>query len=172
MLMQGDGPARWLRGWALAHLGSPREGFKLIREGYESHARLGMYAGNVETLCHAAEALILDEDWNGAERQLDQAIELVQRFGERAELPRLFLLSSRAAQGRGDDHTAGSLRREALAEATASGSRHFELAALTALCEQPSATKENFDALAQTLRALPEGHSTPPAMRAQSLLRH
>ncbi len=62
MITQGEGPMRWLKGWAMARLSSPLEGFRLIREGYEVHARLGMYTGNTETLGYAAEALLMAGD--------------------------------------------------------------------------------------------------------------
>jgi tetratricopeptide (TPR) repeat protein len=170
MLVQGDGPARWLRGWAMAHRGAPAEGFRLIREGYESHARLGMFAGNTETLCHAAEALILHGDWAGAQRQLDQAIELAERFQENVEVPRIFLLSAQVALAQGDAAAAQTLMRDALAEGRERGSPYFELRALTAICEHPAATREDFNALSASLASLPEGHSTPLGARAAQLL--
>jgi hypothetical protein len=49
-LPQGEGPQRWLRGWAQAHLSSPHDGHRLILEGYERNARLGMFAGCTEVL--------------------------------------------------------------------------------------------------------------------------
>src|SRR4030095_4592439 len=73
MLTQGMGPAKWLKGWALAHAGSPRDGHRLIREGYEVHARIGMYAGNTETLGYAAMALVLAGDWEQAELQIEES---------------------------------------------------------------------------------------------------
>ena len=35
MITQGEGPMRWLKGWAMARLGSPLEGFRLIRTEIE-----------------------------------------------------------------------------------------------------------------------------------------
>jgi tetratricopeptide (TPR) repeat protein len=171
MLSQGDGPARWLKGWAMARLGSPLEGFRLIREGYDRHARLGMYTGNTETLGYAAEALVLAGDFDGAERQLEQAMELVQRLKERAELPNILLLYSRVALGRGDRDGARAFARDALAESRNSGP-YFVLKCAAALCELPDADDEDFETLSQAYGALPEGHETPFAQRAARLLRH
>ena len=171
MLSQGDGPARWLKGWAVAHLGSPLEGFRLIREGYERHARLGMYAGNTETLGYAAEALLLAGDLDGAERQLDEAIELTQRTKERSELPNLLLRYSRIAQARGDLAGARSQARDALAEARNSGP-YLVLKCAAALCELPGAADEDFEILSQAYGLLPEGHDTPFGQRVSRLLKH
>jgi DNA-binding winged helix-turn-helix (wHTH) protein/tetratricopeptide (TPR) repeat protein len=171
MLTQGDGPMRWLKGWAMARLGSPLEGFRLIREGYECHARLGMYTGNTETLGYAAEALVLARDFDGAERQLEEAMELVQRLKERAELPNLLLVYSKVALGRGNANRARAFARDALAEARNSGA-YFVLKCAAALCELPDASDEDFETLSQAYGALPEGHETPFVRRAARLLRH
>jgi DNA-binding winged helix-turn-helix (wHTH) protein len=171
MITQGEGPMRWLKGWAMARLGSPLEGFRLIREGYEVHARLGMYTGNTETLGYAAEALIMAGDLDGAERQLEEAAELVQRMKERAELTNLLLLHSRIALGRSDDDRARTVARGALAEARNSGP-YFILKSAAALCELPDATDDDFATLSQAYGALPEGHETPFAQRVARLLKH
>ncbi|MGE3865088.1 MAG: AAA family ATPase, partial [Burkholderiaceae bacterium] len=52
-LAQGEGPARWLRGWSRACLGDPLAGCAEIIEGYGCHLRLGMYAGASQVLHHA-----------------------------------------------------------------------------------------------------------------------
>jgi hypothetical protein len=171
MLTQGAGPALWLRGWAEARLGSAREGFRLIREGYERHARLGMYAGNTETLGYAAEALLLAGDIGGAEWQLDEAMELVQRFKERMELPNLLLLYARVALARADEAAAQSFMRDALAEARSAGSPYFELKCLAALCEQPGADAADVEAMKRAHAALPHTHDTPFGQHAQRLIR-
>jgi DNA-binding winged helix-turn-helix (wHTH) protein/tetratricopeptide (TPR) repeat protein len=170
MLTNGEGPARWMKGWVLAHQGSPVEGFRLIREGYERYLRLGMYASTTETLGYAATALILAGDFDGAERQLDEAIELVQRLGERAEVPNLLLRYAAIARARGDVDGARSQMRDALAEARKSG-LYFTLKCAAALCELPGASDEDFHTLRQAYAALPEGHDTPFAQRVARLLK-
>ena len=171
MITQGEGPMRWLKGWAMARLSSPLEGFRLIREGYEVHARLGMYTGNTETLGYAAEALLMAGDLDGAERQLDQAMELMQRLKERAELTNLLLLHSRIALARGDHDGARAAAQDALAEARHSGP-YFILKSAAAICELRDATDADFDRLSQAYGALPEGHETPFAQRVARLLKH
>lgn len=170
MLAQGEGPARWLQGWVLAHSGSPLAGFELIRAGYESHARLGMYAGNAETLCHAAEAMLLAGDLVLAERQIEEATELVHRFRETSELPSVRLLHARIALARGQRREARSFMEDALADARAARSPFFELKTLLALCEQPDVRPDELGALARVYAAVPEMHGSPLAQRAARLL--
>jgi tetratricopeptide (TPR) repeat protein len=170
MLTNGEGPARWMKGWVLAHQGSPLEGFRLIREGYERYVRMGMYASTTETLGYAATALLLAGDLDGAERQLDEAMELVQRLKERAELPNLLLRYAAIARARGDVEGARSQAHDALAAARSSGP-YFVLKCAAALCELPGAGDADFETLSRAYAGLPEGHETPFALRAARLLR-
>lgn len=170
MLTQGYGPARWLRGWAEAHLGSPLEGYRLIRQGYEGHAKLGMFAGNTETLAYAAEALILAGDWKGAEAQLDEAMQLAQRIQESVMLTNLLLLRARVAAGRNERTRARELMQEALAIAQNQSSPYFQLRALLALCESDDRTATDVQALRELLTSLREGLDMPLARQAAALV--
>ncbi len=67
----------------------------------------GMSTGNTSTLGYAADALVLAGDLDGAERQLDQAMELIQRMKERAEPPNILLLYSKGS--RWDEGTRAAL---------------------------------------------------------------
>src|SRR5262249_3968568 len=69
MLAEARGPSLWLRGLAEARMGDPRAGYHRILEGYECHARHGMYGGCTEVLGYATEALILAGDWTAARCQ-------------------------------------------------------------------------------------------------------
>jgi tetratricopeptide (TPR) repeat protein len=172
MLTQGDGPARWLRGWATAQLGSARSGFADIREGFDRHARLGMYAGNTEPLGHAAEALLLAGELTGAEAQLEEAFQLSRRIGEVMELPRLLLLRGELAHARGDRAGARAAMRAALAESRARKSPYHELKSLVALCGQPDASRVDFDELNAVYSGLKPGLDMGAAVRAAQLLGH
>jgi DNA-binding winged helix-turn-helix (wHTH) protein/tetratricopeptide (TPR) repeat protein len=141
MLTQGEGPARWLRGWALAQAGKAREGHRLIREGFEMHERLSMFAGNTETLGYAAEALVLARDWIHADRQLDDAMALGERIGEFAMYPYLLRLRAEVAVGQDDPPKARELLRESLKVAHRQRATLDELKALTALCKHGLASR-------------------------------
>jgi tetratricopeptide (TPR) repeat protein len=172
MVTQADGPAHWLRGWAITQLGSPREGFAEIRDGFDRHARLGMYAGNTEPLGHAAEALLLAGDLTGAETQLDEAFQLSRRLGEVMELPRLLLLRGQLALARGDRAGAQASMRAAVAESRARKSPYHELKLLIALCEQPAAPRSDFDELRAVHATLKSGLDMAAEVRAAQLLGH
>lgn len=170
VLPQGFGPALWLRGLAEAHAGDAVTGYRHIIEGYQCHARLGMYGGCTEALGYAADALILQRKWPEAQRQLDEAFVLAERIGERLALPDLWLLQSRIALGTGEGERAETAVREALSEARAQAAKTLELKALTTLGELPCAKRSDFAALDSALRAMTEGFDTPVVQRARAAL--
>ncbi|HVO86944.1 MAG TPA: transcriptional regulator, partial [Casimicrobiaceae bacterium] len=145
---QGHAGSKWMRGWVLAHHGDPQGGFRLIREAYEDDTRLGLRAGGSEVLCLAAQALVKARDWDGAQRQLDEAFEIVDAVGERVALPQLFLTEAALAEARGDMTSAHEAIRRAVTEARAQEAVWLELAALRELCSREGATQEERRALA------------------------
>jgi tetratricopeptide (TPR) repeat protein len=169
-LAQARAAHRWFRGWAQAQLGDPREGYRLIREGYEENVRLGMLSGASEVLGYAAEALVLAGDWSAARQQLDEAMQTADTLGERVYLPQLLLLEARIADTRREPARAREWIRQALAEARAQEARWLELTALLALCEREDATAEDVQALASLIDQLTEGLDTAPVARARVLL--
>ena len=92
-----------------------------------------MYAGNTEPMGHAAEALLLARDLDGADRQLDEAFHLAQRIGEIQEVPRFLLLRGKIAAARGDRAAARGFFEQALQESRAHKAPYFEQKALAAL---------------------------------------
>jgi len=170
MLTQGEGPVRWLQGSVLARTGSPRAGFELIREGHELQTRLGMYAGKTEVLAQAAEALILDNDWHGAQRQLDEALELADRLQEHMERTSLHLLCARVARGMNDPAREMECIAHALDDARARGLTYHELAALVALIETGKAQDIHRLRCRQLYAGLTEGLDMPIPRRAAQLI--
>lgn len=137
MLAHGEGPSLWMRGWAEARLGNPREGYRHILEGYRCHTRLGMYAGCTEVLAYAAEALILAGDWQAAEQQISEAFELAGRIGERLAIPQLKLLRARIHLANGQLARAESCLRNAIGEAQARQCGRMEARATAELDDLP-----------------------------------
>jgi ATP/maltotriose-dependent transcriptional regulator MalT len=170
-LAQGRTAFRWFRGWAMARLGQPREGYALIREAYEDNTRLGMLSGSSETLGYAAEALLLAGDLDGARRELDQALHVSDKLGEKIYLSQLLLIQAAIARGQGNVRLAGASVRQALAEARQQGAAWYELLAMTELIEHEDATSEDQEALAALVSQLPEMSNTVTLSRAQALLR-
>jgi tetratricopeptide (TPR) repeat protein len=167
---QAQGPSRWISGWAEAHLGSPQEGLRLILEGFEFNRRVGMVSGGSEVLGYAVEALLLAQDWDGAQAQLDRARELGQRFGERILFMYHHMLQSRIHLGHGDSAAARRSLESGIAEARSQGSLWMEMRLLMHACGLPDATERDFAALKAVYERLPEGFSTALVSRARELI--
>jgi ATP/maltotriose-dependent transcriptional regulator MalT len=171
-LALGHASSRWFRGWADAHAASPQDGYRRIREAYEDNVRLGMVAGGSETLAYAAEALVLAGELDAAQRELDEAMQIVRRHDERVYLPQLFMIQASIARAQGDSEAADAAARQAVAEARAQEAPWLELLALSELCEHPSATGEDRDALSALIKRLPEARTTKSVARARAVLKN
>ncbi|PKO31311.1 MAG: transcriptional regulator [Betaproteobacteria bacterium HGW-Betaproteobacteria-7] len=169
-LAQGKAACRWFQGWADAHFGKPQEGFCQIREAYEDNRALGMISGGSETLGYAAEALLLQGDWEGAQEQLEQAFEIVNTYGEGIFLPQLLLVQAEIEGSRGDLAAAEAAIRRAVIEAGAQDASWQELLALTELCERAIPTADDRRALAELVDQFGETGDTSQLERARRLL--
>lgn len=169
-VVQGDGPSRYLRGWAEAHLGNPRRGLENIRDGLERHLRIGMLASSTEVMGYAAEALIIAEDFEGAHRQLGEAFARTREIEEHNYVPVLLMLQARVAQGLGDANAAYHWLQEAVRMARLQEAPGFELKAACALTEHPSSTRDDRKALANLLATFTEGLDSKDYLHGQALL--
>ncbi len=167
---QGRIACRWFRGWADARMGQPRDGYRRIREAYEDNTRLGMLAGGSEVLGYATEALVLAGDCDGAQHELEDALQVANTLGERVYLPQLFMLQAAIARARGGRAAADAAIRRAIAEARAQEAPWLELMALIELCDRHTATAKDRRALAALVDQLPEALDTAAVARAQVLL--
>jgi len=172
LLRQFAGPAKWLQGWAEARIGSPRTGFRTIRDGLDIHAKLGRYGGNTETLSFAAEALLLAGDLAEARVQLDEAEALAARIGEWFELPNLQLTRARVVLAEGNRQGAEALMQVALRTAREQQARYYELKVLVALCSLENPSVGDLTELRGLHGSLPEGLDLPLARRAALLIRN
>jgi len=166
-LEQGKPASRYFRGWADSRKGNALEGFRQIRAAIDENIAMGMIQGSSENLGYAAEALILHGDWRAAQEQLDQALEIVERYGERIYLPQLLLIESEIAHARGERAAALESIRRALVEARAQGATWMELLALTELCERGAANAEDKHRLAALVDQLCEASDTTAVARAR-----
>ncbi|OUM02780.1 AAA family ATPase [Variovorax sp. JS1663] len=169
-MAQAEGPARWLHGCALAHLGEPAVGHPLILEGDDRDARLGLQRGRSGVLGHAAEALAIAGRWIEAQAQLDQALALAEKMGERIYLPDLHLLQARIWIGRGRPEQAHEAMRSAWREAMQQQAAWLELSALVALGEAGGVQPAEIEALAAVRARQREGAGTALVARADALL--
>jgi len=169
-LALGRNGYRWFRGWANARLGQPRQGHRLIREAHEDDARLGMLVGATETLGYATEALLLAGDLDGAQKELEEALRLVDKLGERVYLPNLHLMAAAIARARGEAALAEASVRRSLAEAKAQEAPWLELAALVELHDSDYAKAADRRALRALVDALPQAAGTTVFERARRAL--
>jgi DNA-binding winged helix-turn-helix (wHTH) protein/tetratricopeptide (TPR) repeat protein len=169
-LAQGKAACRWFRGWADARKGRPLEGLRQILDAHNENTTLGMMAGASENLGYAAEALLLHGDGQGAQEQLDRALEVVRAHGERIYLPQLLLVEGAIAHSRGEPDAAIVSIRRAVDEARTQGAPWLELLALTGLFERNAAKEEDGRALAALVDRLEEAGDTAAVARARALL--
>jgi hypothetical protein len=169
-LAHGQTACQWFRGWAEARKGRPQEGHRLIREAYEHSTRLGMRAGASEVLGYAAQALLLAGNVEGAQAQLQEALQIAGELGEGVYLPQLLLLQAAIARAEGRPEAGAASVRRAVAEARAQQAPWLELLALADLCAHHDASAAQRQALSELIDQLPEAASTEPVVRARSLL--
>ena len=169
-LAQGRTGCRWFRALADARRGNARESFRQIRAAYEENTALGMIGGGSETLAYAAEALVLQGDFDGAEEQLDQGLEISSRYGERMYLSQLLLIQGAIARARGQPAAADASIRRALEESRAQEAPWLEMLALTDLCAGSTAKSADRRALGALVSELGEGSDTPAYARARAVL--
>jgi DNA-binding winged helix-turn-helix (wHTH) protein/tetratricopeptide (TPR) repeat protein len=167
---QAQGPSRWISGWAEAYLGSPQEGLRLILEGFEFNQRAGMISGGSEVLGYAVEALVLAQDWDGAQAQLDKGREFAKRYGERILFMYHHMLQARIDLGRGDIAAARRSLENGIAEARSQGSLWMQMRLLVLACGLPDASQRDLAALKAVYDLLPEGFSTALVSRARELI--
>jgi DNA-binding winged helix-turn-helix (wHTH) protein len=169
-LAHGQTACQWFRGWAEARGGRPHEGFRLIREAYDHNTRLGMRAGASEVLGYAAEALLLAAEVEGAQAQLQEALQIAEALGEGVYLPQLLLLQAAIARAQGRPEAGAASVRRAVEQARAQEAPWLQLLALAELCAHHNASTSERQALAELLDQLPEAAGTEQVARARSVL--
>lgn len=169
-LAHGLTACRWFRAWADARLTQSGNAWRRIRDAYDENVGLGMLSGATETLGYAAEALLLAGDPRGAREQLDEALLLAEKLGERIYLPQLFLLNARTFYALGESDAASESIRRAVDEARVQQAPWLEMLALSALCERPGATTQDRASLRAALARIEGAEDTAPVATACSLL--
>ena len=166
---QALGPLHWFKGWLAAHRGDTRTGLELILQGYGLHERFAMFATCTEVLGYAAQALILENNWSGAEQQLTAAFRLAERLGEYLIAPELHLLQATVYQGRSDMKNAMQSWRKALDLARSQQALAYEVKALTAIAARTKA-RDDLAALRNTFDRIQEGRDAPLYAKTRELV--
>ncbi|MET1084851.1 MAG: hypothetical protein ABWY12_17675 [Burkholderiales bacterium] len=113
---------------------------------------------------------MLAGDWDAAQHELDEALQVVNTHGERVYLPQLHLIDAAIARARGQSAVTHASVRRAVEAARAQEAPWLELMALVELCECGGATAEDRHALAALVDQLPEAIDTTAVKRARALL--
>ncbi|MFT3734222.1 MAG: AAA family ATPase [Rhodocyclaceae bacterium] len=170
-LVQGEGPALWMRGWAIAQLGEPAKGYDMIMQGYARQTKLGTRgAGCAGVLALAASALTLMERWSEAQTHIDEGLTLATEIGEGLFLPDLHMLQARCASALGQAKVAGKAMQAALSAAREQHALWQELRVLVGLCSREGVSAETLLALKAACEKLEEGRDTVLAQQAEKLL--
>ncbi|SFL92019.1 AAA family ATPase [Variovorax sp. OV329] len=169
-IRQAEGPARWLRGWALTQLGDPLSGHALILEGYALDSQIEMRRGRSGVLGYAAQASLLAGRFDDAQRELDEAFALAEQMGERLSQPDLWLTRARLARALGDRIAAASAARAGLEEARTQQAHWLELAAQADWCENEGTDDAALTALRDILGRVDQAVESPLLARVQALL--
>lgn len=169
-LAQGRLASRWIRGWAMAYLGAPLDGYRQIRAAYEENVDLGMLSGASEVLGYATEALLLADAPQAAREQLDQAFGRVSERDECIYLPQLHILQARLALAEGRPEAARSALRDGMCEARRQNAPWLELTVALAAWTLVGGGAAELAELAQICARVPEGHDTGPMRAARALL--
>ncbi|MET0218836.1 MAG: hypothetical protein ABW205_13055 [Burkholderiales bacterium] len=83
---------------------------------------------------------MLAGDWDAAQHELDEALQVVNTHGERVYLPQLHLIDAAIARARGQSAVTHASVWRAVEEARAQEAPWLELMALVELCECGGAT--------------------------------
>jgi hypothetical protein len=129
-----------------------------------------MLAGESETLGYAIEARVIEQNWDAAESELQEALAVANKRDERVYLPQLYLLQAAMARAHGKPAESGRSIRQAIEEARAQQSPWHELIAITELCEHKHATAEDRRTLTALVEQLPEAAGTPALEKARACL--
>jgi DNA-binding winged helix-turn-helix (wHTH) protein len=169
-LAQGRTAWGLFRGWADTRAGSPRQGYERIRTAYQDNARLGMLLGASESRGYAAEALLRAGDAEAAQAELEQALDVTNRYEERVYLPQLLLTAAAIARACGRAAEVEPAIRRALEESRRQRAPWLELLTLVELGESACAAAEDIGSLAGLLDRLPEAAETVLVARARAIL--
>ena len=113
---------------------------------------------------------MLAGDWDGAQHELEGALQVADTLEERVYLPQLFVMQAAIARARADRAAADAAIRRAIAEARAQEAPWLELMALIELCDRHRATAKDRRALATLVSQVPEVLNTPAAGKVRALL--
>jgi predicted ATPase len=161
------------RGWLKAKNADVTEGLSLLRAGSSAYAATGTTAWMPFYFALMAEAYEIAGQVEESAAQLDQALQLAERTGERWFAAELDRQRGRLLLRQGHPEAAEALYRKALGIAREQGAKLWELRAAASLgrvwCDQ-GRRAEARDLLAPVYGWFTEGFATPDLKAAKTLL--
>ena len=159
------------RGWALVMLGQPAAGIPIVREGVAAVDATGARLVRSSYLALLGAADAMEGDLRSAGRRFDDALDEIERSGERVQEAGLLVAKNGllAFSGRSDARTSEECLRRALDVARAQGAHLLELRAAIALAQHYGAGARRADArtlIAAALGAFADTHVAAPELEA------
>jgi len=168
---QAEGLAQWLLGWARTRAGAAAEGHALIVAGDRRESEeIGLQRGRPGVLGHAAAALALAGRLPEAQAQIEAALAMAQRWGERLYLPDLLVLRSRISHACGQAAEAEASALAAWREAESQQANWLVLKALLELAERRRLKRDELRALGVARAAIRCTPAVAAVTRADALL--
>jgi predicted ATPase len=162
-----------LRGWVNVTRDEVAEGILLLRSGLSSHRATGAETLMPYSLALLARAYEIAGQIEEATTQLDEALQIVERTGERWLLAELNRLKGQLLLRQGHTAAAEELYRQALRIARDQEAKLWELRAamsLAGLWREQGRRAEAHDLLAPVYGWFTEGFDTPDLKDAKALL--
>jgi predicted ATPase len=161
------------RGWIKVEIGDVTEGIPLLRNGVSAFRATGEEAWIPHFIILLARACEIAGQVEEAMTLLDEALQIVERTGERWLAAELHRHKGRLLQSRGHAEAAEDLYRKALNIAAEQGAKLWELraaASIARLRRDQCRHAEARDLLAPVYGWFTEGFGTPDLKEARALL--
>ncbi|HEX5752942.1 MAG TPA: TOMM system kinase/cyclase fusion protein [Archangium sp.] len=165
--------ATLIKGWALVAQGVAEKGLPLLRAGIEGWRASGSEAGMATHLTLLAEATMLAGQYEDAQRVLEEAFTLQERYGERCGEVTLHRVRAELllARGAAPEQALASFH-QSIAVARQQGARALELQTTLGLCRlllRLGERKQARGTLDAVLSGFTEGWETPDQREAREL---
>jgi predicted ATPase len=161
------------RGWAKVKNGDVAEGISLLHSGSTAYRTTGAQGNMPYLIALLAAACEITEQIEEAVTSLDDALQILERTGERWLEPELFRQKGQLLLRQGYSEAAAELYRKALSIAEEQGAKLWELRAAVSLARlrrDQGRRAEARDLLAPVYEWFTEGFDTPDLKEAKALL--
>lgn len=169
------GSGNLLSGWASVQFGEADHGLALMQQGIAQLDEIGQFSARPHFLALLAEACMQMGQFEEAEMRLGQAVDQIERSGERFMEAEIYRLNGalKLAHGKADPSEAEAQFSQAMEISQAQGAKAFELRAardLAALWHAQGRSDQAHDLLGPIYGWFTEGLDSPDLKDAKALL--